>query len=125
MHISISGHHVSVTPALKKSIHDKLAKVSRHFDHINSIQVKLSLDNNHTESRHKGQQNHKAEVILRVPGNELFAHATDDDMYRSISKMADKLNRQIRRHKTKLRSHHATPLSLATEPVLAAEAQTA
>lgn len=111
MQISISGHHVSVTPALKQSIYDKLAKVERHFDHINSMQVILSLDNHHTEKTHKGQQNHKAEAILRVPGTEIFAHASEDDMYASIAKMADKLDRQIRRYKTKLKSHQATSLA--------------
>lgn len=110
MQISIRGHHVSITPALEKSIHDKLAKVERHFDHINSLQVLLSLDNHHTEKTHKGQHNHKAEAILRVPGTELFAHASDDDMYTSIAKMADKLDRQIRKYKSKLKTHHAKPL---------------
>lgn len=112
MQISISGHHVSVTPALQASIHEKLAKVERHFDHINSMKVLLSLDNHHTEKTHKGQHNHKAEAILRVPGAELFAHASGDDMYSSIARMAEKLDRQIRKYKSKIKSHHAEPLEL-------------
>jgi putative sigma-54 modulation protein len=106
MHIKISGHHVSVTPAMEASICDKLARVERHFDQINSMQVVLSLDNHHTSCSHKGQHNHKAEAILRVPGAELFAQASADDMYASISMLCEKLDRQILRHKAKARVQH-------------------
>lgn len=106
MNVSISGHHVSITPAIEASVMEKLAKVERHFDQINSLQVMLSLDNHHSESSHKGQHNHKAEAILRVPGAEMFAQAAEDDMYSSIAKMAEKLDKQIRRYKNKLKAHH-------------------
>ena len=43
MHIKISGHHITVTPAIEASILEKFARVERHFDHINSMQVVLSL----------------------------------------------------------------------------------
>jgi putative sigma-54 modulation protein len=106
MQINISGHHVSVTPAMEASIHDKLARVERHFDHINSMHVVLSLDNHHTSCSHKGQYNHKAEAILRVPGAELFAQASADDMYASIAMLCEKLDRQILRHKGRARLKH-------------------
>lgn len=69
MHIKISGHHITVTPAIEASILEKFARVERHFDHINSMQVVLSLDNHHSDCSHKGQLNHKAEAIcgFRVP----------------------------------------------------------
>lgn len=111
MQISISGHHVSITDAIEQHIHEKLAKVERHFDHINSLQVILSLDNHHSETTHKGQNNHKAEAILRVPGNEIFASSQADDMYQSISQMADRLDKQIRRYSKKLKNHKADSLS--------------
>ncbi len=103
MQISISGHHVSVTPALAASIHEKLACVERHFDQIQSMKVMLSRDNHHSDCSHKGHQNHKAEAILRIPGAELFASASADDMYASILQLAQKLDRQILRHKQKQR----------------------
>ena len=40
----ISGHHVEVTQALKDYVHSKLEKVERHFDHITSMKVILSID---------------------------------------------------------------------------------
>ncbi|XID75353.1 ribosome hibernation-promoting factor, HPF/YfiA family [Alkanindiges sp. WGS2144] len=99
MHIKISGHHISVTPAIEASILEKFSRLGRYFDQINSMQVVLSRDNHRHDCSRKGQQNHKAEAILRVPGAELFAQACADDMYTSIAMLSEKLNRQVKRHK--------------------------
>ena len=95
MNISISGHHISVTEAMDNVIREKLAKIERHFDQIQSIQVILSLDNN------GASKCHKAEAIMRVSGQEMFVQALDDDMYKAIGEMTEKLDRQVRKYKTK------------------------
>ncbi len=108
MHIKISGHHVSVSPEMESSVHEKLAKVERHFDQINSMQVIFSKENHHSDPSYdgrKGLANHKAEVILRVPGSELFAQATANTVQTTLDLLADKLDRQIVRHKERLKSH--------------------
>lgn len=99
MQIKISGHHITVTPAIEASVLEKFARVERHFEQINSMQVVLSLDNHHTDCSHKGHQNHKAETILRVRGAELFAQACADNMYASIALLSEKLDRQVKRFK--------------------------
>ena len=98
MNVSISGHHISITDAMDTAIREKLEKVERHFDQIQSIQVILSLDNS------GAQKSHKAEAIMRVSGKEMFVQALEDDMYKAINEMADKLDRQVRKYKTKLES---------------------
>ena len=98
MHITITGHHINLTPALEANVHERLSRVEKHFENINSMHVVLSLDNHHTDCSHKGQKNHKAEATLRVPGAELFAHAAADDMYASIALLTEKLDRQLKRH---------------------------
>lgn len=95
MNISISGHHVSVTEAMDSAVREKLAKIERHFDQIQSIQVILSLDNS------GANKSHKAEAIMRVSGQEMFVQALDDDMYKAINEMGEKLERQVRKYKTK------------------------
>lgn len=102
MNISISGHHISITNAMQEAVIDKLTKVERHFDQVQSIKVILSLDNHHSETSHSGHQNHKAEAIMRVAGQEMFVSVSQDDMYQAINEMADKLDRQARKYKTKL-----------------------
>ena len=101
MNISISGHHISVTDAMQQTVMDKLEKVERHFDQIQSIKVILSLDNHHSQTKHAGHKKHKAEAILRVAGQEMFVQASDDDMYHAINEMAEKLDRQVRKYKTR------------------------
>ena len=98
MNVSISGHHVSITDAMDSAIREKLGKIERHFDQIQSIQVILSLENS------GATKSHKAEAIMRVSGKEMFVQALDDDMYKAINEMADKLDRQVRKYKTKLES---------------------
>ena len=98
MNVSISGHHISITDAMDTAVREKLEKVERHFDQIQSIQVILSLDNS------GATKSHKAEAIMRVSGKEMFVQALDDDMYKAINEMADKLDRQVRKYKTKMES---------------------
>lgn len=96
MQMTISGHHVEVSPALKEYVHSKFARVERHFDHITSMQVILSIE----------KLVQKAEATIRIAGAELFANAESQDMYAAIDMLSDKLDRQIVRHKEKLKSHH-------------------
>ena len=48
----------------------------------------------------------KAEATVHVSGGSLHAEAVEGDMYAAIDALADKLDRQIKRHKEKLTSHH-------------------
>ena len=100
MNVTIRGHHITVTEAMNNVVHDKLAKIARHFDQIQSIQVILSLDNSGASDG--GQKSHKAEAIMRVSGQEMFVQALEDDMYKAINEMADKLDRQVSKYKTRL-----------------------
>ena len=99
MNVSISGHHISVTDAMNTAVREKLEKIERHFDQIQSIQVILSLDNSGASDG--GRKSHKAGAIMRVSGQEMFVQAQDDDMYKAINEMSDKLERQVRKYKTR------------------------
>ena len=106
MNIIINSHHLTITDAMKEADINKLSKVERHFDQIQSINVILSLDNHHSDSTHQGHNCYKAEAILRVSGKEMFVSSHDDDMYQAINQMADKLDRQIRKYKTRINHKH-------------------
>jgi putative sigma-54 modulation protein len=96
MQLSISGHHVDVTDALKSYTSDKLAKLERHYDQITNVHVVLSVE--------KAKQ--RAEATLHVSGAELFADADCDDMYAAIDMLTDKLDRQLIKHKEKTVNRH-------------------
>ncbi|MDO9450718.1 MAG: ribosome-associated translation inhibitor RaiA [Rugosibacter sp.] len=96
MNLNLTGHHVEITPALRDHVTLKLERVAHHFDRITSTHVILSVD--------KLQQ--KAEVTLHVKGKDIYADATDTDLYVAIDQLAEKLDRQILKHKEKISTHH-------------------
>ncbi|TCB37624.1 ribosome-associated translation inhibitor RaiA [Acinetobacter sp. ANC 4910] len=108
MQITIRGHHLTITPAIEENIREKFAEMTKHLDQVNSMQVKLSKDHQIDKHSKKGSANHIAEAIIRLPGIELFAQATADDMYTSIKKLTEKLKRQLHKHR-ELQMEH-TPL---------------
>ncbi|MFH7767596.1 ribosome hibernation-promoting factor, HPF/YfiA family [Acinetobacter sp. BSP-28] len=108
MQITIRGHHLTITPAIEDNIRLKFAEMTKHLDQVNSMQVKLTKDHQVDKRSRKGSLNHIAEAIIRVPGAELFAQATADDMYTSIKKLTEKLKRQLNKH----RKMQVTPPSL-------------
>lgn len=91
MKINISGHHVEVTDALKNHVETKIARLENHSDQITSAQVTLTVEKNRQ----------KAEAHLHVTGADLHANAESDDMYSAIDALADKLDRQLLKHKEK------------------------
>lgn len=95
MQITIGGHHVEVTDAIRTHIQTKLARLTLHSDFITRINVTVAVD----------KQIQKAEASIHVNGKDLFAEAESDDLYTSIDAMTDKLDRQLIKHKEKLRSH--------------------
>ncbi|WP_291371690.1 MULTISPECIES: ribosome hibernation-promoting factor, HPF/YfiA family [unclassified Acinetobacter] len=99
MQITIRGHHLTITPAIEDNIRLKFTEMTKHLDHVNSMQVKLSKDHQVDKRSRKGSLNHIAEAIIRVPGAELFAQATADDMYTSIKKLTEKLKKQLHKHR--------------------------
>lgn len=96
MQINLTGHHVEVTPALREYVNRKLGRVVRHFDHVTSARVILTVE----------KQSSKAEANLHVTGADLFANASHHDMYAAIDLLADRIDGQVRRHKEKLTDHH-------------------
>jgi putative sigma-54 modulation protein len=101
MNLTISGHHLDVTPALREYVLTKLDRVTRHFDQVVDINVLLSVENKKEKERRQ-----KAEITLHVKGRDIFAEQTNEDLYAAIDQLMDKLDRQVVRHKTKLQNHH-------------------
>ena len=42
MNLNVSGHHVTITPAIRGHVQSKIARISRHFDHLIDVNVILS-----------------------------------------------------------------------------------
>ena len=94
MQINLSGHHIEITDPLRDFVNSKFAKLERHFEQINNVQVILTVE----------KLNQIAEAKLNVNGGEIFANSQHEDMYAAIDALIDKLDRQIIKHKEKLTS---------------------
>lgn len=97
MQLNLTGHHMDITPALRDYVTSKLDKIERHFDHVTDAHVILTVE----------KLRHKAEATINVSGGNIFAEAVEADMYAAIDGLVDKLDRQVKRHKEKLKAHHA------------------
>ena len=95
MQINISGRHVEVTDSMKEYVTSKLERLNNHHDRITSTNVILSVD----------KLIQKAEATVHVSGKDVFADASHEDLYAAIDSLADKLDRQLIKHKEKMRSH--------------------
>lgn len=89
MNLSISGHHVVVTPALREYVTQKLERVRRHFDQVIDVNVIIRVD----------KLIQKAEINLHVRGKDLFAECAREDLYAAIDELIDKLDRQVAKYK--------------------------
>ncbi len=45
MNLTISGHHLEVTPALRSYVTAKLERITRHFDQVVDVKVLLCVEN--------------------------------------------------------------------------------
>lgn len=101
MNLTISGHHLEVTPALRNYVTTKLDRIKRHFDQVVDVKVLLTVENLTEKERRQ-----KAECNIHLKGIDVFAESAHHDLYAAIDELVDKLDRQVVRHKDRLQSHH-------------------
>jgi len=97
MQISLSGHHVEITDSLRNYVHEKIERLDRHFDQALDIHVILTVE----------KLRHKAEATMHVSGGNLYADDIQEDMYAAIDGLVDKLDRQGKKHKEKIKNHRS------------------
>ena len=99
MQISLTGHHVDITEAMRNHVENKFERVGRHFDQVTDVHVILSVE----------KLRQKAEATIHVNGANVHAELVHEDMYAAIDGMIDKLDRQVIKYKEKKNSHRNHP----------------
>lgn len=89
MNISVTFRHIDASDAIRSYAEEKVGKLQKFLRQPLRARVTLSLD----------KLEHTAEVQISSGGEHLEAHDTTEDMYASIDKVIDKLERQISDHK--------------------------
>lgn len=92
MRIIISGKNLEVTDGLKNVLEKKLQKLDKYFDPSTEVVATLSVEKNR----------HILEVTIPINGAILRAEEATQDMYHTIDRVMEKLERQIRKYRTKI-----------------------
>lgn len=92
MIVKFTGKNIEVTEALKNVVERKLSKFDRYFEPHVVAHVTLSVQKN----------NQIIEITIPFNGIILRGEEANEDMYAAIDIVIDKIERQIRKHKTKL-----------------------
>ena len=111
MNLTISGHHLELTPAIREYVQNKLERIRRHFDHVIDIAVILTVDK--LPEKEKRQ---KAEINLHLRGKDLHAESIAEDLYAAIDTLIVKLDRQVIKYKCKVQDHQHQALKHMPEP---------
>lgn len=106
MQFSIRGQQIEVTDALRDYVDKKLSRLEKYFDAPPTSEGYVTLG--------VVRGLHTVEVTIPLAGVTLRAEDRSDDMYASIDAVVDKLERQIRKHKTKLNRKFRQEGSLKT-----------
>ena len=108
MNLTISGHHLEVTPSLRSYVTTKLDRIKRHFDQVADVKVLLTVEK---QKEKEGRQ--RAECNIHVKGTDMFAECSHADLYAAVDELVDILDRQVVRHKDRLQNHqHEAPKRL-------------
>ncbi|MFQ5456003.1 MAG: ribosome hibernation-promoting factor, HPF/YfiA family [Nitrospirota bacterium] len=95
MQISITGRHMEVTNALKNYTEHKVSKIDKYTSKPTSAVVTLSVE----------KYRHIADISVKINGHLIQAAEETEEMYISIDKAMDKIERQARKYKEKLINH--------------------
>ncbi|KMY43067.1 sigma-54 modulation protein [Bacillus sp. FJAT-27916] len=95
MNYNIRGENIEVTPAIRDYVEKKVGKLERFFSDTPNANVHVNL-------KVYADKNAKVEITIPLPNLVLRAEETNTDMYACIDIINDKLERQIRKYKTKI-----------------------
>ncbi|MEA3464707.1 MAG: ribosome-associated translation inhibitor RaiA [Thermodesulfobacteriota bacterium] len=97
MNVSVTFRHMDTSEPVRDYVEEKLARLSKYIDEPIDTQVALTVEK---------KIRHKAVVTLVAKGVTVKASAeVIDDMYAAIDAVVDKLERQLKRYKEKLKRH--------------------
>ena len=112
MNLNITGVHLEVTPSLRDYLSEKIDRITRHVDNVIAVNVALSVE----------KLDQKVTVDVHLKGKDIHVEEVADDMYAAIDLVADKLDRQVLKHKEKSTDHFSDKAHKAQELSAGSEA---
>lgn len=96
MQIAVTFRHMEVSEALRAYVEEKISRVKKYIDEPIDAQAVLSVEK---------KIRHSAEVTLVAKGITIKGSDETNDMYAAIDGMVDKIERQLKRYKEKIKRH--------------------
>lgn len=113
MLFSINGRNIEITQPLRDYIQEKIGRIVKHNGNIINMVITLEVIKN--KSVHN---NHFAEIYCVLNGADIQVKEYAESMYACIDLLADKLDRQVKKHKEKtMRGQSGGASSIRNTPV--------
>jgi putative sigma-54 modulation protein len=97
--IEIRARNTAVSDGLRAHVEDRFANVSKQVSDLAQLEIELMEEKNPAIADGK-----VAEATLRLKGTTLRARESSTDLRHSVDLVADKLTRQVKRHRDKRRA---------------------
>ncbi len=98
MQVNITFRHLEPTDALKTHVRERVAHVGRYIDRPGEAHAVLHVEN----------LDHHAEITMKAGRFLLRGTGRSQDMYASIDAAAERIEKQLKKHKERLYDHHKT-----------------
>lgn len=100
MNIVVNSRHMDATDAIRQYVEEKVGKLPRYYDNIQSVEVILDHE----------KEKSLVEIIVHAKRKRTFvATARDDNLYACVDQCVDKITQQISRFKDKVRDRQGPP----------------
>jgi len=101
--IEIRGRNTTVPDGMRAHVEKCFATVSKQVSELAQLDLELA------EEKHRSTDEKVAEATLRLKGVTLRARESSTDLQHSVDLVADKLARQVKKHRDKRRARRERP----------------
>jgi putative sigma-54 modulation protein len=109
MNIVVRGRNINITSRLEEYVDKKVGKLDRFLPTIDEARMELAV-----EETRSAQHSQIAQLTVRSRGRILRVEERDQDIFAAIDAVAEKMQRQIRRYKGRLRGAERGAESIRT-----------
>ena len=101
MEIQIRGEKIKITEAMHDYVVEKIGKLDKYLENSENVHA-------HVIVKVRGHED-TVEITIPLKSFILRSEETQDDFYAAVDKTIDKLERQVRKNKTRLMSKQVKP----------------
>ncbi len=112
--VTVTGRHMHITDGMKQHAFDRVMKLEHIGEHIIDVNVTMDIQ----------KLSHRVEISMKCGHTFICSRAETTDMYASIDQAVNKLDRQLRRYRSKLHDHHKKGHPIKDIPIRVFEAST-